>query len=178
MQDEPCASDQTQRVEALDPNEKVGPSGYLRPGQEIAYTIYFENLPFATAAAQEVVVTDELDSDLDWGTFQLGEVSFGDKVVTSFAGKTIGFERVAYQQYWVEITGEQIGRMIRWDLKMIDPATGELPDDPEAGFLPPEDGTGRGEGHVTFFITVAGSAPSATQIANEAVIKGTILTCI
>ena len=39
---------------------------------------------------------------------------------------------------------------VDWRLKAIDTATGLLPDDPLAGFLPPEDGTGHGQGHVSF----------------------------
>ena len=55
----------------MDPNEKVGPAGvgsqHFVPGDEaLQYEIYFENVATATAPAQEITVSDTLDSDLDW----------------------------------------------------------------------------------------------------------------
>ena len=50
-------------VGAVDPNDKFGPRGataqrYVPYGTPMNYTIDFENLPSASAPAQEVVVTD------------------------------------------------------------------------------------------------------------------------
>ena len=42
------------------------------------YRIDFENAPTATAPAQRVVITDQLDPNLDWTTLQLTGVGFGD----------------------------------------------------------------------------------------------------
>src|SRR5262249_894151 len=67
-----------------DPNNLVGPAGFgsqnwvAADSQSLPYTIQFENDPkLATAAAQDVVVTEQLDGDLDWSTFQLGLIQFG-----------------------------------------------------------------------------------------------------
>ena len=55
-----------------DPNEKttsgVGEQGYVDGSQAIQYTIHFENAVSAgaTAPLQELLVTDQLSSDLDW----------------------------------------------------------------------------------------------------------------
>ena len=66
----------TQSVDSQDPNSSIGPGGY-GPQNFIAattsilpYRINFENDPSATAPAQQVVVTDQLDPNLDWSTFQ------------------------------------------------------------------------------------------------------------
>ena len=45
------------------------------------YQINFENSPTATAPAQEVVITDTLDPNLDLNTFHLTEIAFGDTVL-------------------------------------------------------------------------------------------------
>jgi hypothetical protein len=51
----------------------------------------------------------------------------------------------------------------------IDPNT-ELPPDVLTGFLPPEDGTGRGQGHISYTIQPKASLPTGTQIRNVALI--------
>ncbi|UCE27207.1 MAG: hypothetical protein JSW52_00175, partial [Candidatus Coatesbacteria bacterium] len=38
----------------------------------LSYTVRFENMADATAPAQEVIVTDTLDENLDWSTFLFG----------------------------------------------------------------------------------------------------------
>ena len=67
-------------VAAVDPNSKIGPSGYTESGVTFIsgsaltlfpYRINFENSPTATAPAQQVVITDQLDPSLDLSTFQL-----------------------------------------------------------------------------------------------------------
>ena len=50
----------------------------MTPQQALPYTIGFENDPKkATAAAQAVTVTQTLDPNLDWTTFQLGDIQLG-----------------------------------------------------------------------------------------------------
>ena len=85
-----------QVVGAIDPNEKTGPwgyaafgrngdwtgicppdsfldLGYVPAGRPLQYVIRFENVPTATAVAENIVVTDALDPNLDWSTLQVGE---------------------------------------------------------------------------------------------------------
>ena len=60
---------------STDPNDKYGPIGigddkYLRIENPLSYRVMFENLPGATANAQTVVVTDQLDrTKFDLGSF-------------------------------------------------------------------------------------------------------------
>ena len=60
--------------------------------------------------------------------------------------------------------------VVTWHLESIDLTTGGLPADPYAGFLPVEDGTGRGDGFVTFTIMPTAGVASGTQITNTATI--------
>jgi hypothetical protein len=73
---------------AFDPNELIGPAGsgtqgYVTGQQVFPYTIGFENDPKkATVAAQDVTVTIPLDPNLDWSTFQLGDIQFGATTIS------------------------------------------------------------------------------------------------
>ena len=50
----------------------------LKPLQDtMLYRVRFENEYNASAPAQDVTVTIQLDSDLDWGTFQFVDYGFG-----------------------------------------------------------------------------------------------------
>jgi uncharacterized repeat protein (TIGR01451 family) len=68
---------------AWDPNDKGGaPQGvrvgdlfYIPIGQKIRYIVHFENLASATAPAEDVTITDVLDEDLDFASFQLVQSS-------------------------------------------------------------------------------------------------------
>ena len=53
---------------------------YVKPGEWMTYTVYFENKSTATAAAQEVKVTNPLSLYLDWSTFEMGEVAFNNQI--------------------------------------------------------------------------------------------------
>jgi uncharacterized repeat protein (TIGR01451 family) len=171
----------TQVVASIDPNEKVGPPGVgvqkiVSSGEDLAYTIYFENMSTASAPAQEVVVEDYLDSDLDWASFRLTEISWGGVTVPIPEGAAELETRVTVADYrpavtkswWVEVRAEvsTLTGRVRWTLTMLDPETGQPPEDALAGFLPPNDASGRGEGHVSFIIR--SSAPAGTQLTNSA----------
>ncbi|MBN1452333.1 MAG: RHS repeat-associated core domain-containing protein, partial [Anaerolineales bacterium] len=176
---------QSEVIRPGDPNEKVGPQGFgeehiVTIDQELFYTIYFENVMTATAPAQEVNIVDYLDSDLDWQTFDVTEIAFGDRVIAVqeetdqyYTQATIPDYRVEIgKDWWVDITVQldyQTGE-VSWGFRTLNPDTGELPDDPLAGFLPPNDETGRGEGHVVFSIWPQSDLPKGTMIANEATI--------
>ena len=86
---------------AIDPNEKTaqagyGPESFVAASRAVPYRVEFENYGpgsveadgtpapasrWATAPAQIVTVSDFLSTDLDWTTFQLTDVAFGDTVI-------------------------------------------------------------------------------------------------
>lgn len=76
-------------VWSWDPNAKAGPTGYGLEGFipkdiELPYIIYFENLAEATAEAEDIVITDVLDTDLDWSTLSIGDTSHPDVMTWTF----------------------------------------------------------------------------------------------
>ncbi len=172
-------------IRPIDPNDKVGPPGSgetrLVSAQEtLQYTVNFENMAAATAPVQEMVVVDYLDANLDWTTLQLADSAYGSRLVTVPDG-VLGYSTrdlpeppdvvgATQGQLAVDVTvsfDAQNGR-IEWHLRAIDTATGLPPEDPLAGFLPPEDSTGSGQGHVSFSIKPKADAPADTRIANVA----------
>jgi RHS repeat-associated protein/uncharacterized repeat protein (TIGR01451 family) len=69
-------------IQPCDPNDLSGPAGVgpnqsILPGETLPYRVEFENEPDASAPAQNVVVTEQLDANLDWSTFQLSSIGFG-----------------------------------------------------------------------------------------------------
>lgn len=171
---------QTQNKYAPDPNEMVGPAGfgalnYIPPSQLLPYNIRFENLPAATAPAQEVHVTAQLDSDLDWSTFAFDEIAFGDHIVSVPDGMQYFTTDVDLRSEGnpviVRITAnlDALG-LLTADFTALDPVTGQLVEDPIAGFLPPNDASHRGEGWISYTIRSKTGLSTATEIRDKAVI--------
>src|SRR5437763_9071471 len=69
----------------------------------------------------------------------------------------------------IELSFDSDTGLVRAVFQSLDPAT-QLPPDVLTGFLPPEDGTGRGMGHVSYTIQPRAGLPTGTQIRNVAAI--------
>jgi len=170
-------------VTSNDPNEKLGLAGWDGAGSVISntrmvYTIFFENVITATAPAQEVFLTDQLSDRLDWTTLRFEEVAFGDTALAieddgaSFQTQALvnDYRYPSTTTWRVDVSGQiniNTGEL-GWTFRTLDPATGLLPGDVGAGFLPPNDDTGRGEGHVTFSIEQMADLSKGTVITNQA----------
>jgi hypothetical protein len=160
-----------QRVFSLDPNEKAGPSGYgvnhsIPSDDLLQYIVYFENVDSATAAAEEVLLQDTLYIDLDWSTFELGEIVFGETTLIPPAqsqdySTTVVLNDTTHVE--VTCTFESGTGKAEWYLKGIDPRDGYF-----MGFLPPNVNPPEGEGHVSFTIKPKTKLASGTQIRNRA----------
>ena len=166
---------------AADPNEKIGPAGYgpqafIGSQQFQPYTVDFENVSTATAAAQRIRISDQLDSNVDWRTFRLKEIGFG-------AYRVAVPENRAFYQTRLQL-GADLGNLladisagvdistgqVTWTLTAIDPATGEQPNGALQGLLPPNDSTGRGQGFVSYTVKAKPTAATGAQINNQATI--------
>jgi len=169
-------------VYAHDPNAAIGPSGYGTGGfiadneQSLPYTIDFENAPTATAPAQRVTVTDQLDPNLDWNTFQFTGVGFGDNVITIPANDGQFFQTSVPMTYNgetfnvdIQLSLNSATGLVSATFQSLNPQT-DLPPDALTGFLPPEDGTGRGMGYFSYIIQPKLNLAAGTQIRNVAVI--------
>ncbi|MBL9126797.1 MAG: carboxypeptidase regulatory-like domain-containing protein, partial [Verrucomicrobiales bacterium] len=173
-----AASGSVPIVRSHDPNDKSslasGTGPFLRAGEPILYTIRFENVPTASAPAQEVRIEDRLDANLDWTSFQPVALGFHDVVVDvptdarNFSTTTA----VASDPYPVIASVRFDARLglVTWTFRSVDPITGEPPEDPFAGFLPPNDAEGRGEGFVSFSVRPRLTVADATLVTNRAVI--------
>jgi RHS repeat-associated protein len=177
---EPGGNGASNTVGEIDPNAKLGPSGFgpsgfVRPNTLFPYRIDFENDPKATAPAQSVTISDPLDRNLDWSSFHLTEIGFGDTIIEVPVGsqhfQTTVNTTENGKTFQVQIEAgihSQTGQVYA-SFYSIDPATG-LPPDVLTGFLPPEDGTGRGMGYVSYSILPNAGLPTGTQIRNVALV--------
>ncbi len=142
----------------------------------LPYSIEFENATNATAPAQQVNISDFLDANLEWNTFELQEIDFGNQFI-SIPPNSVYFATNVAMSYDGVSFDVQIEAGIYFangevfaNFYSIDPIT-ELPPPVNIGFLPPEDGTGRGIGHIAYFVSPKPNVPTGTQITNIADIQ-------
>jgi RHS repeat-associated protein len=161
-------------VTSHDPNAMIGPAGFgtpnfTQPQGGWSYTVDFEN--DASAAAQDVTVTEQLDAHLDWSTFQLGAFGFGSLNVPVPAGLT---------QYQITIhyhntDGTALNVLVRLDFNVqtglltadyssVDPTNGQAPSGVFDGFLPPDDNSQVGEGFVQYTVKPNAGLANGTKI--------------
>ena len=169
---------------SCDPNEMVGPLGvgdpeterFVKPGEWMTYTIYFENQTNATAAAQEVYVSQALNANLDWSTFEMAEVAFGDQIDLGLAGKKDGSSDATMTGtnliVRTSLALDEATGLATWYLRIVDPTTDTgWPKDILSGFLPPNDPeTHCGEGHVTYRVKVRDDAAAGARVNAAATI--------
>ncbi len=181
-----------------DPNNIIGPNGvgadplldvgiqperfegFITTDGSYDYTIQFENKPNASAPAQVVFVTQQLDTDLDFSTFQLGDFGFGSVLVQVPNGLTSYSTRIDATAILgvlvdfnasVDLNPASLTYgLATWTLTSIDPNTGDIPLDPFAGFLPANVAKPNGEGFLTYSIQPKANLVSGTVIDGQATI--------
>ena len=161
-------------VMSHDPNDIVGPDGrgelrYVSRGERLEYTIDFENVTNATAAAQIIRVTLPKDPNLDWSTLQLGEIAMGNRMDLGFVGKKPGTTSMGMAVdggYLVKSKVEEDVSNVVWTMRVWDETTYDnFPDDAKAGILPPNNpATHCGEGYVKYSVCVSTNAPQNARI--------------
>ncbi|NBB72692.1 MAG: T9SS type A sorting domain-containing protein, partial [Bacteroidetes bacterium] len=166
-------------VAAVDPNDKRGLSGvaaprYIAQQDSLPYTVFFENKPDATAPAQDVVISDTLDTDrFDLSSFSFGTVTFGDTSVavpedTTAFRREVDLRPARDLRLRIEGTLDATTGVLTWTFTSLNPETGAPPSDPLAGFLPPNDNPPEGEGSVSYFADLAESTASGAQFGAAA----------
>jgi len=178
-----------ENITANDPNELYGPAGvgaekWIPRSQALNYSIRFENLgpgstnippgqqPASAPAALVKVVTD-LSPAVDIDAVTLGGFGWGRLELNVPTGRTSWHAEVPLADGdFVRVDGkvDKAARRITWTLATIDPQTGDLDGSPTAGFLPPEDGKGAGQGHVDYLAGTADSLAQGTAISAKATI--------
>lgn len=164
---------------SIDPNDKTGSAGAglnhaILPGTTIPYMIAFENKPEATLPAQTVVITDQLDvATLDLDSFELGPIMVGNVTITPPAGVRTFSGGADLRPALDVIMKVDAGLdpdtgIVTWVFTTLDPLTGQLTEDPEAGFLPPNTSPPAGDGQVNFTVKAKPGLATGTTIRNKA----------
>ncbi|MDB9444753.1 CARDB domain-containing protein [Anabaena sp. CS-542/02] len=158
----------------IDPNDILGPEGFgedrwIDTDEPLRYTIRFENAPTASAPAQEVLITQQLDADLDWRTFRVDDYGWSGSVYELEGNRAFHNTRIdltASNSFYVDVfaTIDTTTGIATWRISTIDPTTAEAPLDAQAGFLPINDENGAGEGFVTYSIRAKSSAQTGDII--------------
>ncbi|MEP6569512.1 MAG: hypothetical protein ABJC10_07030 [Acidobacteriota bacterium] len=166
-------------VASGDPNEKDGSQGagtpqFVTGTEPLRYVISFENISTATAPAQTVVVTDQLDpAKVDLSTVSLGAFNFGingTAPATAVSSYSADIDLRPAKNLIARVNGqvdENTG-LLTWRFTSIDPATGQPTTDPLAGFLPPDTNPPDGQGSVTFSVMPKQNLATGTEIRNKA----------
>ncbi|NJK82498.1 MAG: T9SS type A sorting domain-containing protein [Saprospiraceae bacterium] len=168
-----------QIINSSDPNEIVGyssPSGsrHYHDVSSFDYTVYFENIDTASAAAQEVFIIDTLDRDkLDLNTFQVLGFGFSERNIYAKPGLLEFSQDIDMRPEQdiitrVNIKLDTITGVVRAYFGSLDPVTLKLTEDPFFGFLPPNNENGVGEGYIRFSIAPKSDIQHGEQIINTA----------
>ncbi|MDA1054741.1 MAG: carboxypeptidase regulatory-like domain-containing protein [Planctomycetota bacterium] len=196
-QDEKGTDVETSRT----PEDKFGPAGYdavgtlvgseqrfILPGQPFDYRVDFWNKPDAEVPTQDAIIIDRLDPAVfDVSTLDVTRVGFLNWDLEVSSGQVVDtrIDLMPEMNIAVEIRaglGMQIpgfannadideNTLVFW-FHTIDPETGEYPDDPMAGFLPPYNpDTGFEIGWIEYTVDPVDGLASGTQLANVAYVE-------
>ena len=167
------------RVFSWDPNDITGPQGvgiehWIAGPEELGYTIRCENdAEKATAPAQTIRITQQLDEDLDSSTFRLGDFGFGlffVDVPDDVASYEARLDVVDALGIYVDVkAGIHLDTgVIFWELISVDPETGDLPWDPFRGILAPNHNPPEGDGWFTYTVSTKTTVASGDRVDAEA----------
>ena len=188
----PSAHAETPYITPQDPNDIVGPASFgpesfISSKAPLAFIIEFENADTATAPAQDVIVTQQLDAGLDWNSFRLTGFGF-DNLVYTLNGKnpfyTAQLDLTATKGYLLDVSaGVDIATgIVTWTFNTIDPATGQKPADPLAGFLPVNNAANDGQAFVSYTIQAKAGVKTGDVLSAQATVvfdtQGPISTAV
>ena len=183
------------------PEDKFGPLGYdpenvtagseqrfIKSTETLDYRIDFWNKPDAVVPTQDAVIIDWLDPAVfDISTLEITRVGFLNWDLEISSGQVVDtrIDCMPEMNIAVEITaglGMEIpgfanngdldeNTLVFW-FHCIDPATGEWPEDPMAGFLPPfNPETGFEIGWIEYSVDSVAGLESGTELANVAYVE-------
>jgi Ca2+-binding RTX toxin-like protein len=129
-------------------------------------------MPDATAPVHQLKITQQLDADLDWRTFRVGDFGWGELHFKVPENRSFYSERLDLTDTLGILVDVTAGINITtgeafWTLTAIDPETGDIETEPLKGFLPPDD-NGSGQGFVNYTIKPRSNSPTITVIDPQA----------
>jgi len=142
------------------------------------YTIYYENADSATAPATEVFVYDTIDTEVyDMSTlefhgygFNTTEIDFGLFRTTGSFSQDLDLRPEKNVILRISGVANEEDGTIKWSFLTFDPATMDLTEAIEDGFLPPNVNKPEGEGFVKFSIRAKSDIKHLDELANKATI--------
>lgn len=165
-------------VNSYDPNDiygyrsESGSKAIKKDWTDVYYTIEFENdTAFATASAQDVYLTDTLDSRyFDLKSFAPTSLKIGDKKV-ELSGEpnfvtTVDMRPKINAIAQVECKYDEQRGIAKWHFTSLDPMTMEHVTVPMDGFLPVNNSEGDGQGEVSFNVRLKTGLADGDQIPN------------
>jgi len=120
------------------------------------------------------MITDRLDrSKLDLSSVRFGPVGFADRrsgPMGAAPAFTTDIDLRPQRNLIVRVQAalNRATGVATWRMRALDPLTGALPDDPLAGFLPPNRTPPEGDGYVTLFAKPRSGLRTGTLIKNRA----------
>ncbi len=167
-------------VTSLDPNEIQGPEGftddhYIADG-EMNYTVFFENKASAGANAVEVFIYDTLLAELyDYKTFKFEKIWIAGSLYDVIAdGYTFAQDLDMRPNINCIVRASGIfnpqSGIAYWHFMSLDPVTMDITEDPDAGFLPPNNEKPEGEGFVSYSVNLYDSFVNGDMIDAKATI--------
>ncbi|MCP5528023.1 MAG: pre-peptidase C-terminal domain-containing protein [Verrucomicrobiales bacterium] len=184
------AEKQTKTAASTTPEDKWGPSGFsgtassggnlernILPGGSLDYRVEFWNKEDAVVPTQDCVISDLLDpTRFDLSTFEFTRIGFLDWDVGLAGGQSIKcrIDTRPVLNVAVDVSGSfdaETGE-IEWWFHCVDPLTGDYPEDPMAGFLPPFNPETEYEiGWVEYRVRTRDDLPTGTRIENQAQVQ-------
>jgi hypothetical protein len=169
----------TSIVCALDPNDMAGPPGYgdenwIRPMGDATYCVNFENLAAATAPAQTITIDCRLDpTTLDIKELALQQLSLGERLLDlprGAAAVDTVYDLSSEPPLMLHVSSrlDAGAGVLHVKLEARDPITGDLPEDPLLGILPPNANPPEGEGAITLRIPYRSNLTHGTGIEAQA----------
>ena len=166
-------------IGSRDPNEKHGPVGLFgapyHNSRRILYTIFFENVDSASAAAQLVHLIDTLDvSKFDLNTVQLKAISIADSFHVVPADRIgnyytdLNYTFLGPLTARINFTVDTLTGVLDCRFLSLDDVTMDFTQDPEAGFLPPNVSPPMGEGFIVFSVDLKEEIGSGVSMSNRA----------
>jgi uncharacterized repeat protein (TIGR03803 family) len=176
----PIIEKRGETVTSDDPNDLVGSEGdgsaahFLSGQTPLRYTVSFANKETASAPAQRVVVTTQLDpARMDLSTFRVGPIGFGGTLLTPPAGAagysaTVDLRPANNLLVKVDASLDVNTGALTHTFESLDPATGQPPEDPLAGFLPPDIHPPAGDGFAIFSVQPKSGLPTGAVMGAQA----------
>ncbi len=156
-------------VGSADPNDKSTESTWVASSGTARFRVNFENLSAATAPAALVQLEDQLAGAWLPGSVRFTRVNIGgyEHQVSELNGLTSVADTGAAEPVAINALVTDIGDSSGTIVVNMQ----SIGCDNCTGFLPPEDGTGRGQGFIEFTVRVRDDVPTGTEIRNTAAIR-------